>query len=293
MSKSGVIRCLLAVLLAVYLGFSLYIAHDMAAREKCAGFEVRVLRTPGAGGYMTAAEVRRLLDEWGFHPEGQPLSSVRMQDIEDRLNGMDNVEDALVERTAARKIMVTVTPMIPVARVFDRSGSYYINRQGKRLTANARFRLDVPLVTGSFDSTVTPQSLLPLITRISSDSAWNAIVAQVQVEPVHHDVILVPMIRGHVINLGDTSRIDDKLARVMLMYRKVLPLKGWQYYDTISVKWGGQVVASRREKSIPEPLIQFDTEGDEAEDVNSMLTSPSETPDTVGSDSKPERKTSG
>lgn len=290
MSKSGVIRCLLAIMLAIYLGFALFIAHDMAAREKCAGFDVHVLRVPGAGGYMTAAEVGNLLGEWGFHPEGKPVAQVRMQAIEDRLNAMDNVEEALVERTAGRKVKVTVTPMIPVARVFDKSGSYYINRQGKRLTANARFRLDVPLITGTFDSVVSPRSLLPLISRISNDSAWNAIVAQIQVEPVHKDIILVPMIRGHVINLGDTSRIDDKLSRVMLMYRKVLPLKGWQYYDTLSVKWAGQVVATRRQKGIPEPLIQFDTEGDEEEDVNSMLTSPAENPDTVNPDSRPRHR---
>lgn len=289
MSKDGVIRCLLAIVLAIYLGFALFVAHDMAAREKCAGFDVHVLKAPGAGDYMTDAELTRLLGEWGFSPEGKPVASAGMQAIENRLNGMDNVEEALVERTANRKVRVTVTPMIPVARVFDRSGSYYINRQGKKLTANARFRLDVPLLTGAFDSVVTPQSLLPLITRISSDPDWDAIVAQVQVEPRHRDVILVPMIRGHVINLGDTADIDDKLARVMLMYRKVLPLKGWQFYDTISVKWAGQVVATRRNKSIPEPLIKFDTEGDEEEDVNSMLTTSSEKPDTVGKDAKPER----
>ena len=27
-----------------------------------------------------------------------------------------------------------------------------------------------------------------------------------------------------------------------------MPVKGWTYYDTISVKWQGQVVATRREK---------------------------------------------
>lgn len=290
MTKSGVIRCLLALLLAVYLGFALFIAHDMAAREICAGFDVEVSRAPGAGGYMTSAELSKLLDEWGYKPQGQTVETVDMQEIENRLNALDNVEDALVTRTANRKVSVRVTPMIPVARVFDRSGSYYINRQGKRLTANARFRLDVPLITGSFDSTVTPQSLLPLISRISSDPEWDAIVAQVQVEPRHKDVILVPMIRGHVINLGDTSRIDDKLSRVMLMYHKVLPLKGWQFYDTISVKWAGQVVATRRQKSIPEPLIRFDTESEETDDVNAMLTSPAEAADTVSRDARPKRK---
>ena len=132
---------------------------------------------------------------------------------------------------------------------------------------------------------------LPLLSRIGNDSAWNALVAQIMVEPRHHDVILIPMIRGHVINLGDTSDIDNKLSRVMTMYRRVLPLKGWTFYDTLNVKWRGQVVATRRVKSIPEPLIRFDQEGDETddEDVNSMLTSVST--DTVAL--PPKHKTPG
>ena len=212
--------------------------------------------------------------------------------IESKLNAIDNIEHAVVERTATNKIRISVTPMIPVARIFDSMGhSYYINREGKRLTANARFRLDVPVITGHFDADHHPRMLLPLLSRIGNDSAWNALVAQIMVEPRHHDVILIPMIRGHVINLGDTSDIDNKLSRVMTMYRRVLPLKGWTFYDTLNVKWRGQVVATRRVKSIPEPLIRFDQEGDETddEDVNSMLTSVST--DTVAL--PPKHKTPG
>lgn len=143
------------------------------------------------------------------------------------------------------------------------------------MTANHRFRLDVPVITGHFDSINNAVSLIPLVERLANNPDWNAIVAQISIDPKNHDVILVPMIRGHVVNLGDTSDIDNKLERVMLMYHKVLPLKGWNYYDTISVKWGGQVVATRRQKKIAEPLIRFDQEGDETEieDVNSMLVS--------------------
>ncbi len=264
---------MLSVMLAVYLAFALLISNDMAAREKCAGLDVVVEQNASSRNFVTSGEVRRMLSEWGFDDVDKPVSAIDLQGIEDRLNGIDNIEHATAMRLANGRVRVSVAPMEPVARVFDNTGSYYINRAGKRLTANARFRLDVPVVTGSFDSRHQPKMLLPLIDRISRDSAWNALVAQITVEPRNHDVILVPMIRGHVINLGDTSGIDDKLERVMAMYRNVLPVKGWSYYDTLTVKWGGQVVASRREKSIPEPLIRFDQEGDETDDeaVDNML----------------------
>ena len=37
------------------------------------------------------------------------------------------------------------------------------------------------------------------------------------------------------------------------MYKKVLPYKGWEEYDTISVKFRGQVVATRRVKGNRHP----------------------------------------
>lgn len=280
MSKTAVIRCVLSLILIGYLVWAFIWTGEMSAREVCAGIDVEVLHSPASRNFVTPAEVRSLLAEWKLDSVGIPLQTIDTQRIEESLEGIDNIEHANAERLADRRLRLTVTPMQPVARVFDaRGGSYYINRQGKRLTANARFRIDVPIITGSFDSVRTPVSLLPLINRISSDSAWNAIVSHVAVEPRTRDVLLIPMIRGHVINLGDPDDIDDKLKRVMLMYHKVMPVKGWNYYDTISVKWRGQVVATRRQKSIPEPLIRFDRADDEIyeEDVNSMLT-------TTGSD---------
>ena len=285
MTKKGVIRCVLAILLVIYISVAVTAANNNQRRQQCRGFDIRVEAADSAPSFVTADEVRRLLGEWHMADTKRPTSSINLQRIEDRLNSVVNIERATVERMPDNIIRIVVEPMVPVARVFDPSGrSYYINRQGKRLTANARYRLDVPVITGTFDSKHSPAALVPLIDYISSDEKWNAIVGQIMVEPGTRDVILVPMIRGHVINLGDTADIPGKLARVMTMYRKVMPLKGWEYYDTLSVKWGGQVVASRRVKSSPEPAIRFDQEGDvEEENIDAMLTTNTAV-DTVSAD---------
>lgn len=283
MTKISVIRCVLALLLAGYAVFALVWANSAAASATCDAIDVQVIESPASRNFVTADEVRRLLKEWGLDRTGVPMQSVDTRRMEENLEANSNIEHALAERLANGHVRLTVEPMQPVARIFDSRGrSYYINRQGKKLTANARYRLDVPVITGDFRSGRSAVSLLPLVERIARDSAWNAIVSHVAVEKRTGDVLLVPMIRGHVINIGDPDNLDDKLDRVMLMYHKVMPVKGWNYYDTISVKWAGQVVATRRQKSIPEPLIRFDQAGDEieVEDVNSMLVSV-ET-DTVG-----------
>lgn len=294
MTKKGVIRCLLSLLIAVYLGFALVMANQAYQREQCQGFDIRIVQPEGSRNFVTRGEIMRLLHLWKLDNTSGPATAVNLQAIEDKLRAEINIEYAEAQLLPDGHIRLTVTPMIPVARVFDYSGhSYYINREGKRLTANARYHLDVPIITGTFDKKHSPADILPVLNYIRRDSAWNAITAQLMVESDTRDIILVPLIRGHVINLGDTTDIPGKLRRVMAMYHKVMPLKGWMYYDTISVKWGGQVVATRRVKSIPEPLIRFDQEGDvEEEDINSMLTDtgpalPSDSPAPSDSASRP------
>ena len=62
------------------------------------------------------------------------------------------------------------------------------------------------------------------------------------------NLILIPRIQGHVINFGDTNRLVEKKNALIAVYRKVIPYKGWDEYDTISVKFRGQVVATRKNK---------------------------------------------
>lgn len=263
----------MALLLVAYIGVAVVMANQQSARDKCRGFDIRILQDDGSRDFVTQAEVRRLLKEWSLDDTDRPASSINLQKIEDRLSGVVNIESAMVERMPDNTIRLTLMPMIPMARVFDFKGnSYYINRDGKRLTANSRYRLDVPVIAGDFDSLHPATDILPLINRLEGDKDWSAIISHYRVDPRNRDIILVPMIRGHVINLGDTTALESKLARVMAMYHKVLPLKGWEYYDTLSVKWGGQCVATRRDKVIPQSMILFDQEGEaEADDIDAML----------------------
>lgn len=258
----------------VYIGVMVVVANQAVGSSKCNGFDIRILQTEDSRDFVTKTEILRLLKEWKLDNTNRPVAKINLQQIENKLNGVDNIENAMVELMPDRKIRLTITPMIPVARVFESNGkSYYINRTGKRLTANARYRLDVPIISGDFaDTILSPADLIPLVETLHADKNWRAITSQVMVERGSHDIILVPLIRGHVINLGDTANIPDKLRRVMTMYHKVMPKKGWEFYDTLSVKWGGQIVATRRKKELPTPAIIFDQEGEVEEDaVDAML----------------------
>ena len=125
MTKTGVIRCLLSVLLIVYLAMALLMSNDMAARDMCRGFTIDVEQEGASRNFVTAGEVRRLLGEWKLDNTAMPASRIPVHTIERRLNSIDNIERAVVCRTADNHINIAVAPMVPVARVFDSFGRSY------------------------------------------------------------------------------------------------------------------------------------------------------------------------
>ncbi|MDE6810154.1 MAG: cell division protein FtsQ/DivIB [Muribaculaceae bacterium] len=259
---------LLSIVLAVYLGAALFVTEMMSAAEPAGGMTVAVEDT--GSGFVTAEGVRAELksgDKDLTAVGGRLLKNINLQAIEDRLMEVDNIETATVYRTFKKdgsKIVVEVTPMKPVLRIFDPSTpgkSYYVNHAGKRLTANHRFHKDVPVIIGQFDTNDKLNRVMPLIDYMTNDRNLSAFVSSMEMTP-NNDIILYPAHTGPVINFGDASMIKNKLKRIMRFYQDVIKVKGYEYYDTISVKWNGQLVATRHKKTRRDDHILPDTDID-------------------------------
>lgn len=272
MKKSSLIYAILSVLLLGYAVYALIWTHTEWDGERCAGLRISIVDSIGHG-FVTQEEIAHELDPLPEMAQGMPIRAIDTDSIRRLLSRIDKIEHASVLLTAHDSIVVLVTPMHPVLRVWDRASgsSYYINREGKKISADARYHIDVPVAVGGFDSIITPASLLPLVDRLTADPTWNSLVTMIMVR--NHNVYLLPAIRGHIINLGSVDQLDNKLARLHTMYTEVLPVKGWDYYDTLSVKWDGQIVATRRHNKLqPAPFNFGDDSENEEGDAGTMST---------------------
>lgn len=198
-------------------------------------------------GFVTPADIDRGLGDITGRCRTVPRSAVNTLDLQRRLQAMPSIEEARVVALADGSLRISVVPMQPVARVLDRNRSYYINSTGKTIDSHLGNHVDVPVVMGHFGSGKEVAALLPMFSFIHANPNYDALVTSVTVSP-RGDIIVVPAVTGHVINLGDTTMIADKLERVSRFYREVMPVKGWQYYDTLSVKFRGRLVATRARK---------------------------------------------
>ncbi|HEV7332904.1 MAG TPA: hypothetical protein VGN63_17825 [Flavisolibacter sp.] len=148
---------------------------------------------------------------------------------------------------------VAITERVPFARVFTTTGnSFYIDSTGHQLPLLETYSAKLPVVTGftpakklkAADSALL-QETKEVVRTISEDAFWNAQVGQIDITP-DRKFELIPVLGSHVIKLGSGYNTEDKLAKLMVFYRQVLPKAGLAKYSALDVQFNDQVVAVRR-----------------------------------------------
>lgn len=261
------VRIIVSVLLLGYVIVAVAWSRNQAAAELCKGITVDSIGST----FVTPREIRRELGDLPAQAVNTRLHAIDTDSIERMLGSIDKIERVKCYVTTDGCIHIKVTPLDPVVRVFDNNSSYYINRAGKRISADARYHCNVPVISGNFTTGRPATDLLPLVNYISNDSTWSTLITHIKVDS-NGDIVLIPMIHGHVINLGDMTALDSKFYRLRRAYREILPVKGWEYYDTLSVKWHGQLVATKRHKRLHQAVSPIDIEAErEIPDIGTMM----------------------
>lgn len=287
-NRYPILACALTLLLVGYLCFALPATATMAREDTLAGCRISVEDSIGSG-FVTELEVSQECGDIMQWITTRKRKEIDLNRLESALRASDKIEHVNVALLNNGIVAIDVVPMVPVARIFDTSSSYYINARGKRISADPRYHVDVPVVVGSFDSVHPATRLLPLLDHIAARPELDALVSTVK-QARNGDIIIVPTIRGHVVNFGDTSDVENKFARLREFYRQVMPVRGWETYDTIAVKWRGQVVATRRDKALATTsLAAVVEEFDDIDDHDTMV-SPVSTDDRPETEQSPEKK---
>ena len=249
-------------MLAVAISAGILWGRSKSHGELCTKVEVEVINADSTS-FVTPQGILSDLKSKGIKFEGKRMADINASEVEKALALSPYLEFADIVKCQDGRLLIRVSQLLPVMRVFDGESSYYVNRAGKRMDANIYYHSDVPVVRGHFTREYPATRLLPLIDYVENDTLLRSLVTMYCVDDTNN-IIIVPDFSGHVINIGNASGLDNKFAKVKLFYREVFPKKGWNAYDTISVKWNHQIVATRRVKAVVE-TIEIDPEEDEQE----------------------------
>ncbi len=276
--RNKIFKWVILIALLAYLAVMAVWANRRVADSRCTGIEVSIEGQRFLGDSITRVGIISELARFDKNIMNKRLDEINTRSIENFLGRFSNFESVQCAITSTGRLRISVVPMVPELRVFDGGSSYYINKDGKRIEANAKFFTDVPIVAGHFTEKFPASRLVPLVHYIQNDPTLRSLVMMIKVDSPH-DIILIPRITGHVINIGDTGNLPRKFGNLLLAYRGIMPYKGWQTYDTISVKFLSRIVATRRDKTILSHTPEFEESIDFDEDANSAYGGENSTPE--------------
>ena len=142
-------------------------------------------------------------------------------------------------------LVVKVKHREPVLRIAGSSGNYYLDEEGVRIPVSLNYSSNVLVTTGNVSEKFAVESLLPFVLYVQNNDFWQAQIEQIHVEQ-NGNILLVPMVGDHIIELGDTENFKEKLNVMKEFYKQVLVKNNWDKYERISLKYNNQVVAKRR-----------------------------------------------
>jgi cell division protein FtsQ len=166
-----------------------------------------------------------------------PVSRLNLRDIEKAIKADPWVADAQVFVDIDRVMQIYVTQRVPVARIFRRDGtSYYMDSTLHTMPLSDSYTYYTVVVTNA--------------PEMGNDSAGYALRKQIAtlVGAIIVDSTgmfeLMPVLGNQRILFGDTSGMHEKFSNLVAFYKNVLNRIGWDKYETLDVRFKGQVVAS-------------------------------------------------
>ena len=252
-----ILKWLILLALLSYIAIASMWAIDYAEQQTLDDIVINIDKNSPTK-FVTKEGVIQKLGKTADKIKHTPIAELNIEKIERQLSQDNSFENVECYITSDNKLQIDIVPMIPEIRVFSPDGkSYYINKDGKRIDTGNEFFMDVPVVTGNFDQKFPAKNILPVTRHIAADDYLKNLITMIEVKSATN-ILLYPCIKGQVINIGDTTELTKKFDNLTLFYRKVMNHKGWETYDTISVKFRNQIVATRRDKSKKIHSIEVD-----------------------------------
>ena len=261
MRKVRNILFLIAIMSYLILTFSF-----VASRQNelvCNLVEVRIIDS-AKNGFIQPKDIHNLLYNRNIKLIGKNFKNINLKALEAELNTFPPVENAEIYKTSGGKVVVEIQQRNPVIRIFDvLNQSYYIDDKGYMMRISGKYTSHVPVANGyiiapsGFNKSINVLTLqrpgkrsvlaelYQLAQYIEEHEFWKAQIQQIYVTG-NYDFELIPRVGAHVILFGDISNCVEKFNNLESLYINGLNAVGWNKYETINLKYKGQVICTKR-----------------------------------------------
>ena len=202
--------------------------------------------------FLNKKDIVRLITKNGENTiYGQRIKGLNLKKLEEYVESNKFVNKAEVFIGYDGVLYVKVFQRRPIARIVRSNlPDAYVDKDGILLPISSNYTARVPLITGVYLDEIINNGLktkgfgeqfLFLLKRISQDKFLDRMIVQLIINKDQR-VELLPQIGKQVFEFGRLENIENKLKKIKIAYKKILPFKGWNDYSRVNLEFDGQII---------------------------------------------------
>lgn len=201
--------------------------------------------------FVEEAEIINLLqNEFPSLKPGITLGSISLGKIEKKVESHPFVKKAEVFKDLKGNVVVKIEQHRPVARIIRPMAAHgYISSEGLILPTSTHYTSRVLTLEGPMAEELLSLEnlsskygdLMNLIHFIEKDDFWSAQIAGLEIDR-KMNIKMYQQVGQEVVEFGRPIDIEEKFEKISLFYKEILPVKGWNSYKRVNVKYKDQII---------------------------------------------------
>ncbi len=193
--------------------------------------------------FVAQKTVNNLLIENYSNAKSITKLTLNLNKIEKNINKHPMIEKSEVFLTIDGTLKALVKQRTPVARIFNDSGSFYIDYQGCTMPLSDLYTARVPVVLGSIDDQYKDK-FNDLLKQIYDDDFLKKNIIGIQ---ILQDGSLKMTNRNfdYTIDFGRVIHVEEKFEKYKAFFQKAVLDSSLYHYKKINLKYAKQVVCTK------------------------------------------------
>jgi len=203
--------------------------------------------------FLDERDVLHLVETSGQSIKGTSLSRINLRDIELKLKVDKHIKEAELYGDLKGNLIVNIELRRPIARIVQEDApDAYVSEEGVIMGISDKFASRVMILSGKFTKQLLEaghlmkldagKEIMEMIEYINEDPFWKAQIAQMDMN-AKGEIVIYPQVTGQLVEFGTTANYEEKLKKLMVFYKEILPRKGWTKYERVNLKYEGQIIA--------------------------------------------------
>ena len=202
--------------------------------------------------FISESDIIDLITEGGERRiVGESLDNLQLKLIENQLLETKFIQNAEVFKDLEGNLIIDVNQSRPIARLISRKmNDRYISNRGDVLPLSRRYTARVLIIDGPYadnaklynlNESEYNRKLMSLLSFVEGNPFWKAQIAQMTIDR-KGNIKMYTQVSKQEIEFGKPENIERKFMKLKIFYKEILPAKGWNNYERVSVKYKDQIV---------------------------------------------------